>query len=194
MSFFSNFFKSSNITTNWEKSLTLDLTFNFSNNSINNIKIGDDFELLSSLGTCENKVIPKILDYNYYSMGIMIGTKKDNKIDTFLLYFNDVIEKKFSPFTGKFIYQNKKILLSDKTTKKEFIAIFGEPYWENIDISGDKTYDEIILFYEFKNLEWQVEFTSDEKLKLFIAIDNPIMSDLENRKNYGVTKSWPPKF
>ncbi len=189
-----NFFKAKNITKDWERDKNLTLNFDFTLNSLNNIKIGNNFQLLSNLGPCDNKKKLKVNDFLYLSLGLLVGTDNNQKIDTFILYWNDIFEKEFTAYAGKCFFQDKQILLSEKTTKEEFIKIFGEPYWQDIDFTGDTLYDEIILFYEFSNLEWQVEFLRDETLKLIIITNKPIMDDKECRNAYGVTKDWPPKF
>ena len=85
--------------------------------------------------------------------------------------------------------EDKSLLLSNTTNRKEIITIFGEPYWTDIDDS------EIILFYEYQEgtTELQFEFPDGEHLEFITLIKGGILSKQAQRESYGVTKPWPPE-
>ncbi|MDG2400180.1 MAG: hypothetical protein P8M04_06380 [Akkermansiaceae bacterium] len=92
-------------------------------------------------------------------------------------------------FKGIFLVEDKSLLLSNTTNRKEIITIFGEPYWTDIDDS------EIILFYEYQEgtTELQFEFPDGEHLEFITLIKGGILSKQAQRESYGVTKPWPPE-
>ena len=64
--------------------------------------------------------------------------------------------------------------------------LVGPPYWRDEDA------DELILFYEFPNLEWQIEFSLDGSFNRVNVTCNPLLADETQRKAYRVDKPWPP--
>ena len=99
--------------------------------------------------------------------------------------YRDPDDKKFIPFVGSVQSNSDEIALS-YLTESTFIDRFGDCYWRDQD---DK---ESILFYEFPNREWQVEFDTQSLLKRIIVTSNPLMARKDQREAYGVTRPWPP--
>lgn len=56
----------------------------------------------------------------------------------------------------------------------------------------DQDDEEIIYFYEFPTHELQIEQSLDESIQRIFVTKQAVMADAENRKAYGVNKSWPP--
>ena len=77
--------------------------------------------------------------------------------------------------------------LSNRSSESDVQALFGQPYWR------DQDEDEIILFYEFPGVEWQIEFDLVGALK-HLRVGRPLLADAEQRAAYGVTKHWPPDY
>lgn len=77
--------------------------------------------------------------------------------------------------------------LSAQTREREIVGYFGDPYWR------DEDEEEILLFYEFGELEWQVELTLQGTLKAVNAVAPPLLADEAQRRAYRVTKPWPPE-
>jgi len=92
-------------------------------------------------------------------------------------------------YKGSFACGESKIVLNSAITPERVRAEFGEPYW--ID-SKDK---ELILFYEFAGgrIELQFEFPDKRQLGFITLAKDGVLSDAEQRRLYGVTKTWPPK-
>lgn len=92
-------------------------------------------------------------------------------------------------FSGSFARNGSKISISAKTTPEEIISMFGEPYWT------DTADEEMILFYEFQNgrVELQFEFPDRQRLGFITLCRDGVLSELDQRKAYGVTKEWPPE-
>ena len=90
-----------------------------------------------------------------------------------------------SPYRGEVHFQGKHIPLSDGTTIEQFMAVFGDPWWRDDDEQ------ESLLFYEWGEVEWQVEFSRRGGLRLLLINTPPLMADPAQRAAYGVTKPWP---
>lgn len=92
-------------------------------------------------------------------------------------------------FQGNFLIQDQIVPLGNQTTKEEIIELFDAPYWTDIDD------DEVILFYEYRKgeIELQFEFPDGQKLGYITLIQEGVLSDEEQRKSYGVTRPWPPE-
>ncbi len=78
----------------------------------------------------------------------------------------------------------QSLFKSPNPTERGLIAIFGSPYWR------DQDEDEVILFYEFGEYEWQIEMSLKDRLSVFV-IAPPILADPQQRAAYSVTKPWP---
>jgi hypothetical protein len=94
-----------------------------------------------------------------------------------------------SRFKGNLPLSSTPSGFSKDSTEKEVLAKLGEPYWI------DRDEGEVICFYEFNRgkVELQFEFGASGKLAYVTLMRNGILSDKEQRKNYGVTKPWPPE-
>jgi len=115
-------------------------------------------------------------DRSGYELGV-----KDGKLDHAFFTIKN--------FKGIFLVEEKSLVLSSTTNRKEIISIFGEPYWADIDDG------EIILFYEYQEstIELQFEFPDGEHLEFITLMKGGILSKQEKRESYGVTKPWPPE-
>ncbi len=149
--------------------------------------IGDPIEWLSGLGPPEDSRALREQRYCYYSRGIEIG-EEDNKVADFAVFWVDYLQAGFQPFSGPVIYRDRTISLNAGTLESEFVHVFRAPYWR------DQDQDETILFYEFRgDIEWQVEFTLEGRLKAMRIVWPAIMAEAEQRERYGVSHSWPPR-
>jgi hypothetical protein len=64
---------------------------------------------------------------------------------------------------------------------------FGEPYWRDADA------DEVLLFYELPEVEWQLEFPLPAAtLSAMVIVTPPLLADRQQRHHYGLDKPWPP--
>lgn len=94
----------------------------------------------------------------------------------------------FPLFDGMLVRNGASLALSSRTTPAEVEAWFGEPYWR------DAMDEELILFFEFNRgaIELQFEFPDRRSLAVVSLMRNGVLSDAEQRRRYGVAKSWPP--
>jgi hypothetical protein len=117
---------------------------------------------------------------SFASSGIELGIKDDALDYVFITLAN---------FEGSILKDGPKISVSTNTTPEQIIALFGEPYWTDVDD------DESILFYEYQNGKVEVQFEFPDKRQLgFITMSrNGVLSDAKQRNAYRVTKEWPPK-
>jgi hypothetical protein len=167
-----------------EPGLTGDLDFNFDQHALCGIKLGDPIALLWKLGPSEDKPAEAAGNYNYFSRGVQVSAE-NGKIVSFVLFWNDDQRKQFLPFKSVCIYRGQPIALNAGMRDAEIKGIFGEPYWK------DEADDETILFYEFGDIEWQVEIDSQKGATAIVVLTPPLLKDAAQRKSYGVTKPWP---
>lgn len=186
MNFLKKIFSKNDITEKWVAEDNLKIKINLSNNSLCNAKIGKPIEWLSKLGPCEDKKAFENGLLHYPSKGLKIGFQGD-LITDYTIIFDESLEEGFKAFNGNFIYNDEEILLNNKTTQTDILNLFGEPYWKDTDDY------ETILFYEFKDIEWEIELSLDHKLKAILIVSPPLLSDESQRKAYKVTKPWPFK-
>lgn len=116
---------------------------------------------------------------------VEIGTEGET-VDYILVNWRDPEAPELPAFTGRIRYAGRLHPLTTATTKVEVLSILGPPYW--IDEDADET----ILFYEFGEIEWQIEFDENEFLKVLLVATPPLLEDPEQRRAYGVTRDWPP--
>lgn len=176
-----------NPTKDWQRANILRLTFDLEFGTLNNVGFGERLDRLSFLGPVEDREGLKSGEYRYPSLGLSVDCNNTNNIiDHFEIIHKDQDNPLYQPFTGTVHYQGENLALG-QLTKKFFIEKFGPPFWKDED---DK---EILLFYEYPNQEWQVEFALDGTLNRIIVTNKPLMADECQRRAYGVTKPWPPR-
>ena len=175
-----------NPTANWQRPSGLQLSFDLQDGSLNGDRLGEPLEKMSFLGPVEDRQGLRTGEYKYYSLGLCVDCCNDeNTIDSFEIVRKDPWEPKYEPFPGRFLCQ-RDVLNLGTLTKTSFTGHFDPPYWE------DKDDDEIILFYEFPNREWQVEFALDGTFNRILVTRAPLLADEEQRLAYAVNKPWPP--
>ena len=168
-----------------EPGLVMNFDFDFDHHTLCGIKPGDPVSLLWKLGPSEDKTTEAEGNYNYYSKGVQVAVE-NGVIVSFILFWNDERRKQFLSFNGPSNYRGQKIELRGGMSDVEIRNIFGEPYWQ------DEDEDEFILFYEFGDIEWEIEISRREGLTALVVLTPPLLQDEEQRKAYRVTKSWPP--
>lgn len=173
------------ITRNWTADSGLKIKFDFNKFALCSVKIGDPLERLEKFGPAQDKSAAGHGVLRYYSKGVEIGVNH-GVVAHYVLVIDDYLKLGYQPFSGVCEYQGNNIAINAGTSEEDIVEYFGEPYWRNEDS------DEIILFYEFKDTEVQVELSTDKKLKAVVIVSPPLLADEEQRKSYGVSKSWPP--
>jgi hypothetical protein len=117
--------------------------------------------------------------YHLPGQGVFIGTK-DGLLDSLAIDMDY--------FGGTFTYSGSAINLAKNTTANDISKIFGEPYWT------DRPDDEAIMFYVYQGGAVELRFELFEnKLSAITFSRNGDLSDPDRRKEYGVTKPWPPQ-
>jgi hypothetical protein len=114
------------------------------------------------------------------SSGLEIGVKNGTLDSLFITLAQSSV---------RFFQAGKPLQLSTRTTISEVESRFGPPYWVDLDP------DEVILFYEYRKgeVELQFEFPGREHLGFITIAVRGILSDEEQRDAYKVTKPWPPR-
>ena len=168
-----------------EPGLVTSFDFDFDHHALCGIKPGDPVALLWKLGPPEDKEAEAEGNYNYYSKGVQVSVE-NGLVASFVLFWNDKDQKQFLPFSSLCSYRRQKIELRAGISEPEIANIFGEPYWRDEDA------DEIILFYEFGEIEWEIEIDRREGLTAIVVLTPPLLQDEEQRKIFKVAKPWPP--
>jgi hypothetical protein len=122
---------------------------------------------LHSKDTCEDK-----------RFGIEVGTRAG---------VLDYVFVTCGGYPGGYCRAGEKLPINATTNVEEILELFGEPYWT------DRSDGEVILFYEYEQgtVELQFEFTDGQTLNFITLARDGVLSSAEQRKAYGVTKSWP---
>jgi len=91
----------------------------------------------------------------------------------------------FRSFFGTTVAKGQRLELPN-LSPESLARVYGEPFWRDCDD------EEVILFYEFIGLEWQVEFSLSGNLRCITVTSEPIMASEDQRLAYGVSAVWPP--
>jgi hypothetical protein len=169
-----------------DSGLVTNFEFDFDGHALCGIRPGDPVSLLWKLGPSEDKAAEANGNCNYYSKGAQVSVE-EGKIVSFVLFWNDKDRKQFLSFSGPCTYHGQAIVLRAGLSEADLTGIFGGPYWRSEDE------DEIILFYEFGDVEWQIEIARTEGLTAIVVLTPPLLSDEEQRKILKVTKPRPPQ-
>ncbi len=173
-------------TSQWHAQSDLVIELNLSRPSICGIQLGDPVDRIAAIGRPDNTHPTQNELYVYSRHGFWI--EADNGVvSSFSAVFDpNTAGMESNAFHGTVIHMNEKASLRASTTEAEFRRRFGNPYWRDTDDT------EQLLFYEFGDIEWQVEFGRDGRLGALIIMTPPLMSDPGQRASYGVDKAWPP--
>lgn len=185
MGLFDDMFGAPDPTRHWQGTGGLVPDVDFSTHALCGVKIGDPAAWLTKLGRCEDQAAAKEGEFRWYTKGFAVDVD-DFAVSAFIVHFDDDRGESYHPFSGRCVLDGREVTLSPKTTENDFVKIFGAPYWRDLDS------DEVILFYEFGQTEWQVEFTKDRTLRLVLVLSPPMLEDEEQRKTYKIDRPWPP--
>jgi hypothetical protein len=101
----------------------------------------------------------------------------------------DYVYVEVKSFDGRFLLNCQPFDIGPSTSPEDIRNSLGEPWWIDRDES------EVILFYEYRRgeVEVQFEFPDGKTLEIITLMKNGVLSGSEQRQNYGVTKPWPPQ-
>jgi len=179
-------FGKSSPTRTWRPYSGQPLILDLDTGSLNGNKLGQRLEDLSFLGPDENRDSFRYGEFCYYSLGLCVQCYgSEYTIESYGIVFRDPEEQKYQPFGGRVVYDGRTIDLAS-VTLDQCADVFGEYFW----LDSDE--EESIVFYEFTDYEWQIEFDANSSFKRFLVTNRPLLADEEQRKAYHVTKPWPP--
>jgi hypothetical protein len=170
-------------TRHWVGDIRFPLQLDLSRHSLSAVRIGSPIDGLMRLGPAEDPEMAEDEVYRYYSRGVEV-TAEDGFVIGYRIIWRP--DEGFQPFPGQCFFRGERVELSPTTSEAELSAIAGAPYWR------DEDQHEILAFYEFDRIEWQIELTTDGRLSQWSIVTPPSMSDREQREAYGVTKPRPP--
>jgi hypothetical protein len=179
-------FRSKNPTKDWVRPSNLRLTFDLESSALNGVGLDEPVENVRFLGPVEDRTNLHFGEYGYFSLGIVVGCHNDkNLLDCFELVNKAPDSPRYQSFFGDCHYRGTSLKL-DRLTQSFLHGTFGPPFWK------DEDHNEVILFYEFPGLEWQVEFALDGTMNRIVITNKILMADERQRAAYKVTKSWLP--
>jgi hypothetical protein len=170
------------LTHTWKKDPSVPLIVDFDTHQLSGVGIGDAIQKLAFLGPARNDDAAGSW-YVFRESGIAVGA--DEGITYFCVHLLPDPDEGIEAFPGALRYHGELLSRRNLAFEVDVRRTFGEPYWRKQDE------DEILLFYEFGAVEWQIELTLEQKTKV-VAISIPVLDDPEERKEYGVTREWPP--
>lgn len=170
-----------NRTARWQKEPSLPLVVELDKHAFCGVSIGEHIDQLSGLGPSENIYNDSGI-YYYLKQGFYLVADND-LLET--LIFRLLPEEDSRPFTGLWRYQGRNLSISEQTTPKDMRWACGDPYHEFVE---DET--EVLWFYEFPGVEWQVSWRADGLLES-VEIGIPELAYPEARALYGVKNPWP---
>ena len=144
-----------------EAGLAGDFEFDFDRHALCGIRPGDPVSLLWKLGPSEDKQVEEC--FNYYSRGVQ-AEAENGVVASFILFWNDKEQRKFLAFSGRCIYRGETIGLRAGMTEAEIRGVFGEPG------RRDEDEGEVVLFYKFEGIEWEVEIDRREGLTAMVVL------------------------
>jgi len=169
----------------WVAGPAVEFVLDLDESSLNGARLGDDIERLSALGPAEDHRAARFGALRYYSKGLSIELQ-GRQIASFLLVWQDPLGEGYLPYSGVCRARGAIVRLAPEVTEGELILALGPAYWRDSDE------DELLLFYEHGDVEWQFELTADGRLKALLIVTPPLLADEEQRRAYGVTGPWPP--
>jgi len=174
-------------TRRWVRDAAPSLEVDISTNALNGVPIGTSVDGLAALGPVEDRKGLRLNRYEYPSLGIALRAEADGRLWGLEVFLADDAWPPARPFAGAFRYAGQPIPLA-AMGEGDVTAVFGEPYWRD---SMDE--EEVLLFYEWPAVEWQLEFSADgRRLRALTLTAERVMADPEQRGFYGVTAPWPP--
>lgn len=180
MGFVESLFAQPNPTRRWQFDPLVPLVLDLDRHMLSGTGIGDPLTGLSFLG----KGVPRGGGIAFPAHGVAVG-ETDGRIHELIVYFGHPAEPEYGQFSGTARHRGVSLDLSSTVSEPWLRDRLGDSYWR------DEDEEEVILFYEHGQREWQIEFAADGRLKCWV-IGEPLLADEEQRRAYGVSKEWPP--
>ena len=151
-------------TKDWRRLPDLDLTFDLDRAELNGVRLGERLDRLSFLGPAEDRALAREGELCYHSLGLCVELE-DDMITNYRIIWRDPYEEKYEPFPGSVEYHSNRIALED-LTEATAIGEFGEP-----SSRDDEDEEEVVLFYEFSELKWDIEFDTESRFNCLMVMD-----------------------
>lgn len=166
----------------WTADPALAATLDLDRHRICGAGLGEPVERLAGLGPAEDGPAAARGELRYPSRGLSVSTV-DGLVTAFFVAWR---EPGYAPFAGRVTSDGREVGLAGGSTPEDLVAMLGTPYWRAEDP------DEVILFYERRDVEWQLECDHGTGLRAMVIVSPPILADPAQREAYGVTAAWPP--
>lgn len=170
-------------TQTWVPTPGLVLDFDLDRHTLGHLRLGDPIDAAATLGPPDNDRPMRHGYCAYHARGFEVSFR-DARICAFSLILKpSSIDANYQAFAGRFLRAGRPVALD--VPLERFIRAVGEPYWRDVDEDG------ALLFYEFGDIEWQVEFDAHSGPHMFQVLTPPALASESERRAYKVTKAWP---
>lgn len=171
----------------WPPGFRREITFDLDEASLSGVRLGQPLDSLSFLGLDEVSKSFRDGQLLYPSQGLAVRFSLESQcVVEYRIVQSDPLDQRFQPFRGVVLFRGRQVNLSTLSPER-FADEYGDFYWQ------DRDEEESILFFESAGLEWQIEFSPDDRLRCIAITNEPIMGSEEQRLAYNVTEPWPPR-
>lgn len=151
-----------NPTQDWRSYDGRPLRFNLNDGSLNNVKIGQPLDYLSFLGPSEALASYSDCEFRYYSLGVCVEcNRNDYTISGYHVVYRDRADENHTPFGGDVVFDGR-VIDPGRMSLEDAETLFGKTS------KVDEYDDEIVIYYFFGPLKWEIEFGNDSQLNLLI--------------------------
>ena len=184
-----------NPTLEWTASAAAPLVVDLDASALCGVRLGDSIERLRFLGQGRWRGLSASLrgkkgvtmgTLDYPERGLALDVM-GGRLEGFVLTVSGGAERGFAPFGGRIRFGGAEMGMERLDTEKRVLDMLGEPWWR------DEDEDEILLFYERGEVEWQIEIEKGGTVAALLVVSPPLMAEADQRAAYGVTKTWPPE-
>jgi hypothetical protein len=170
----------------WVADRGLKIELDLDRHALCDIVPGDPVDRISRLGRPSNEEPTKHEHYVYRRFGVQLEADEGNVWGFVIVFDASTPHAEAGAFVGEVIHRGQKLAWNDRTREEELVARLGEPYWRSAENH------EVLLFYEFGDIEWQFELTADGRLRVVNIQTPPLLAEEGQRRFHGVTRPWPP--
>src|SRR5687767_2745203 len=139
-------------TRHWVGDTRFPLELDLTRQSFSGVQIGGSIDRLMRLGPAEDREAAEDEIYRYYSRGLEV-TAAGGFVSGFRFVWQPV--EGFRPYPGSVSLRGEILAFGPETTELDLRRLLGAPYWR------DEDEDEILLFYEPGEVEWQIELSKN---------------------------------
>lgn len=165
MSFLKRLFgRRENPSQHWRRDAAIDLVLDIDTRQLSGVGLGDSIERLAFLGP--GQMPPHMHGVRFPDHGVYFDYT-NNEIDCIGVCLADTFDSlATTPFTGDLRWRGQLHDPSLLASEQAVFEVFGSPTRRE-----DEDNDEIVLFYELPQAEWQIEIGPDHRTQFVFISD-----------------------